>query len=592
MQVTLSSRTEWRASVREALAVRRLLREKKTAKALTHYVEHYEQLTGRIAIEWELAGAIAVEDTAIRMSEALPAALLARPSGAALAFVAAQRTHRTFPPPHPLLQGPPIPAAMRAPLARAWASWPRCDALKDNRNRETFARRLTADPGAMEHVLLALVEREDMNLAVAIAADWLRHAGAVLEASVETLRVLARCEKLVAIAREAVHMRIARYRDKGSRLVEHAEILSSIDDHPGVIAVSELAQGNLLSSSERQRMLALRLIALDECGKSQRVVDEYRDEWMPNCASFPQPERLLYTLHIAGADDAVEHLLRTGTDTGARWVSLWKTRVETRRVTTEDLAEWAEISKANPSSEPILSGLTEAVLAATDSTLAHGAAIVAAVKDRWTAFASDSTHGPLARAYLVLMQRADADIVHTFERLLAGEPPAMHAARRAAAAYARALSRLREWSRLRAFVQSVPGSGFRSVFGPHELEFHTRMARLEIVPSDDDGSADDWLNAWERVLALPLDTRHISDVLRHFIDRTAVLRRSGSAVLSAERFEDVHLQILRRGRAEAERLLASGNLASPVAYDARNRLTASDLAGLRDVIEQLRIETT
>ena len=441
-------------------------------------------------------------------------------------------------------------------------------------------------------MLLALVEREDMDLAVTIAADWLRHAGAVLEASIGTLRVLARCEELAAVARDAVHMRIARYRDKGSRLIEHAEILSSIDDHRGVIAVSELAQGILLSSSERERMLALRLIALDECGQSPRVVDEYREEWMPSGASFPQSERLLYTLHIAGADDAVEHLLRTGTDRGARWVSLWKKRVETRRVTTEDLAEWAEIWKANPSSEPILSGLTEAVLAATDSTLAHGAAIVAAVNDRWTALASDPAHGPLARAYLVLMQRADADIVHTFERHFAGTPPETHAVRRAAAAYARALSRLREWSRLRAFVQSVPGSGLRGVFGPHELEFHTRMARLEIVPSDDDGSADDWLNAWERVLALPLDTRHISDVLRHFIDRTAVLRRSGSAVLSAERFEDVHLQILRRGRAEAERLLASGNLASPVAYDTRNRLTASDLAGLRDVIEQLRIETT
>lgn len=588
----LSSRTEWRASVREALAVRDLLREKKTAKALTHFVEHYEQLTGRATLEWELAGAIAVDDAAIRMPEAFPATLLARPSGAALAFVAAQRTHRASSPPHSLLQGPPIPAAMRAPLARAWASWPRCDALNDPRDRETFARRLATDPRAMEHVLLALVECGDMNLAPTVGRDWLRHAGAVMEASTETLRLLVRHEELVAIGQDAVRMRLARYRGEGRQLLEHAKILFSTDDHRGVIAVSEFAQENRLSSSERHRMLALRLIALDECGESQRVVDEYRDEWMPNGASFPQPERLLYTLHIAGADDSVEHLLRTGTDAGARWVSLWRKRVETQRVTTEDLAEWAEISKANPNAEPILSGLTEAVLAATDSTLAHGALVVAAVKDRWTALASDPTHGPLARAYLVLMERADADIVRTFERHLAGEPPETHAVRRAAAAYVRALSRMREWSRLRAFIQSVPGSSFRGVFGPHEIELHTRMARLEIVPSDDDGSAGDWLTAWERLLALPLDTRHISDVLRHFIDRTAVLRRSGSALLSDEHFEDVHLQVLRRGRAEAERLLASGNLASPVAYDARNRLAASDLAGLRDVIEQLRIETT
>jgi hypothetical protein len=579
--------TGWRAATRANLAIRALVRQNKPERALAQYLDEYPALTGRTALEWALAHAIGSGTEAVRAPVAWPPALLARSSGAALAFIAAQRSRTSCEPPSALFVDGILPAGLRRILAGAWAEHPQCEALRDRSNRHAFARQLISDASAIEPVLHAVLHLEDTDLAAEVAEQWLRHPLRIERASIGTLQLLAR--RVAAACREAVDIRLVTARHDAPELVRIAQILATLREHSAVIAASNIAARNGLAPAGAQQLLALRLAALEELDAAGQLVDEYRRDWVPTGARYPSPEQLLYTFHVNGADDAVEHLLASPPESSPRWVHLWKRMIAMRRVSPADLAEWVSLYRESPSDGALLVGLTEAILMASVATRAQERNTVEWVRSVWTKLLGDERAGVLARSYLVLLERVDGDIVSAFHRYFRDGALPAHAARRAAVAYARALGRLREWAQLRAFLDGVPVEQIRLAFGAHELETHALMARLEVLPEDGATSVEEWLAAWERLLALPLDTRSISDALRHFIELSASLRRKASHVVAGEHFEDVQLQVLRRGCAEAERLLVVGGHSTQEIATVRARLFASELAGVHTVIEELRL---
>lgn len=579
--------TAWRAAIRAHLAIRALLRQNKAARALAQYLDDHATLTGRAALEWELVKAIGSGTEAVRAPAAWPAALLARASGAALAFIVAQRTRTSCEPPSALFAPAMVPAGLRRVLAGAWAEHPRCAALGDRSDRRAFARQLISDASAIEPVLHAVLRLDDAGLVAEVAEQWLRHPLRIERASIETLQLLA--GRVPAACREAIDMRVVTARRDAPELVRMARVLAASGEHSAVIAVSNVVSQDGLAPAGVQQVLALRLAALEELDEAGQLIDEYRRDWVPTGARYPSPEQLLYTFHVNGADDAVEHLLASPPESSPRWIHLWKRMIATRRVPPADIAEWMSLHRESPSDGTLLVGLTEAILMASVATRAQERNTAEWVRGVWTGLLGDERTGVLARSYLVLLERVDGDIVSAFQRYFREGTLPAHAARRAAVAYARALGRLREWAQLRAFLDGVPVEQIRLAFGAHELETHALMARLEVLPEDGATGVEEWLAAWERLLALPLDTRSVSDALRHFSELSASLRRKASHVAAGEHFEDVHLQVLRRGCAEAERLLVAGAHSTEEIATVRARLSASELAGVRTVIEELRL---
>lgn len=571
------------------LAIRTLLRQRKAEGALAYYIDNYDTVTGRTALEWQLAESIATGKGAVRAPESWPETMLTRPSGAALAFIVGQRSRTGCARPLPLLAPQVMPAGMRRLLACAWAEHPSCVALREPSDRSAFVRQLTAEESAIEPVLDAVLHLGNRDLEVRVAEHWLRHPPAVERASIEILRRMATIEWLAELCGEAVRMRIAVTRRNGHELVQLVQVLASLQDHGAVVAVSDVARGLDLAPSDRQRLLVLRLAALDELAAADQLIEEYRREWIPTGAVHPAPEQLLYRLHVNGADEAIEHLLASPPEASAQWIHLWRRRVVTKRATAADIAEWVALCRDDPENGSLLVGLTEAILAATVATRAQERETVGWVRDLWTMLVDDEEHGVLARAYLVLLANGDGDIAWAFRGQFRDVSLSSHPARRAAVAYVRALSRMREWPKLHEFLDNVPAEHLRRAFAPQELETHGLMARLADVHGL---SADEWLGAWERLLALPLDGRLISDVLRHFIDLSGTLGQAASSVLTEEHFEDVHLQVQRRGCAEAERLFLAAHLPADEVRTMRARLAMSGLPGVREVIKELSSRST
>jgi len=580
----------WRVASRANLAIRSLLRQKKAESALARFLDDYAALTGRSALEWQLAELIGTGTGAVRAPEAWPESMLARPSGAALAFVIAQRSRTGCAAPRALFGRVVLPRGMRRILARAWAEHPSCDALRDGDDRRAFVGQLIAADAAIEPVLQALLQLDERELARDVAEEWLRHPRAVERTAVGTLERMAQCAPLAEACRSAAVMRIAAGRHNGEELVHLAQILAMLDDHDGVVAVSETARAAGLGSASLVRLLALRLGALEEIDAAEKTVDEYRHEWMPLGVAYPAPEQLLYTLHVAGAGDAVEHLLIAPPQSSPRWIELWSRRVATGRVEAKDIVEWQKLYASDEKKDGrLLVGLTEAILAASDATRAQERPVADSVRATWKELRKHDGFRALAGAYLVLLQENDPDTRSTFEQFLGGEPLSTHAVRRAAVAYVRALSRMREWAKLREFLNAVPTADLQLAFGAHERETHELMARLQELPSAGDGTVEDWLSGWERLLALPLDGHGVSDVVGHFVRASAELRSAGSDVLADERFEDVRLQVQRRGCAEAERLLLAGHLSHDDVAETRVRLATAELPVVREIIDELRI---
>jgi hypothetical protein len=284
------------------------------------------------------------------------------------------------------------------------------------------------------------------------------------------------------------------------------------------------------------------------------VAGEYRSRWQPLGIPFPHPEWLLYAFQQRGEADLEQHLLQAAEISSEtdRWVLLSRELVCKRSPERADLEAWAALYQERRQDERVLAGLSNALLRSAP-LLREEWTEKLNLLGRWRSLAGHDRYRGLAGAFVVLLQPSDDERIGAFEELLAEEPLASAQVRRAARGYVASLRRTRQWRRLFDLDHRRPDL-FDLACPFKERELARLLGRLIELPRDEP-ELRRWCAGWERLLALPLSTRELLEVLEQFL----LLRRELAAwapdLLEDELLGDVELQLLRRAKARAEGLL-------------------------------------
>ena len=144
--------------------LRSAMEEQSGQDALLLYLEHFEELTNRTSIEWKLAGKLLQRKDITSCPDAWPSSLLNRPSGASLAFVAAQLARKDIGLPSVLARFGHVPPGGRLLMAQAWMERPDTACLRDSAFRRKFALWLAREDAALGPCLVAAgVVARDFN---------------------------------------------------------------------------------------------------------------------------------------------------------------------------------------------------------------------------------------------------------------------------------------------------------------------------------------------------------------------------------------------------------------------------------------------
>ncbi len=519
------------------------------------YLRHYPRVVTRAQLEWSLAALLLRTGRVDSGIEAWPADLLARPSGASLAFLWSQLEASDLPLPGGLARLAPIPGPLKPVLAKAWLHRPDCRALADKRLRQRFAFWLAEEDTAIGTCLLAAARCGDQTLVSCLVPLWLRRG----LRGPETTDVILHASQLGPLRRAAsasIHVSLSRFFDDDRALTKLTEAAFHLENYPLVVAISNLLVRGHTRPEIRQKTLAMRLTALAETDRHEDLVAEYRRHWLAAGWSHPEPQRLLYLFQQLGERELEVHLLETTeiTPQTPRWVQLARELHRLGRATEGHLRAWEELYRQEYAQEPVLVGLTTAVLRSPQPLREEWAEHLR-LRERWQKLATHESVRHLAGAYLVLLAGVAEERIEAFENWLAGAPLTHGHVRKAVRAYIAALRQTRQWVRLDG-LEEQRAAPLLQACPFEEREFArvmTHLARAPESPTDVRG----WCEGWERLLSLPLQSHEVVEVLDHFCTLRRGFEAHDSLAGERELYEDVTLQILRRGKAEAEALLTA-----------------------------------
>src|SRR6185369_7414876 len=255
-----------------------------------------------------------------------------------------------------------------------------------------------------------------------------------------------------------------------------------------------------------------------------------------------------------GEADLERHLFETAGVSAAtdRWLLLSRELVRKRVPDRADLSAWMALYEERRKDERVLVGLSNA-LQRSAPLLREEQVERLDLLGRWRTLQSHDAYRGLSGAFLVLLQSSDEDRIRAFQELLAEESLASAHVRRAARAYVASLRRTRQWRPLLDLDRRRPD--LLDLACPFkERELARLLGRLSELPADEAGLRG-WCSGWERLLGLPLASRELLEVLEHFLLLRRELGAWSPGVLEDELLGDVELQLLRRAKAQAERLL-------------------------------------
>ncbi len=535
-------------------------------RGLGLYLRYYPLVVARAQLEWSLAALLLRTGRVDSGIGAWPEDLLARPSGACLAFVWSQLEARDLPLPGGLARLAPIPSPLKGVLAKAWLHRPGCWALADERLRQRFAFWLAEENAAIGNCLVAAARCRDQTLVSCLVPLWLRRG----LREPETADVILQASQLGPLRRAAgasIRISLSRFFDDDQALNKIAEAAFHLENYPLVVAISNLLVGDHTRPEIPQKTLALRLVALAETGRHEDLVAEYRRHWLASGWSHPEPQRLLYLFQQLGERELEVHLLETSEITAQtpRWVQLARKLHRLGRTTEGHLRAWEELYRQEYAQEPVLVGLTTAILRSPQPLRAEWAERLR-LRERWQKLATHDSVRHLAGAYLVLLAGVAEERIEAFEAWLADVPLTHGHVKKAARAYIAALRQTRQWSRL-GELEEQRSAPLLHACPFEEREFARMMTHLAHAP-ESPAHVRGWCEGWERLLSLPLQSHEVVEVLDHFCTLRRVLEQHGCLAGERELYEDITLQILRRGKAEAEARLAAQD---PAAWPANAR---------------------
>ena len=526
--------------------------------ALAVYLDPAAASVRKPAVEWALVSLLGQWQLASPPEglDAWPADRLASPSGAALLFAVTQSV------PEDVGSAIPAPGVLGMPaiggrhkewLARAWLLRPDRPTLTTEQRRQ-LSRWLARHPPATGRCLLVAAALEDQTLVDELGPRWLRcgvyHPGAPAEvARVSAVRGLA------SYAKRALPLVTAACFGDGDALAHLLEPALELGDAESAAVLGEAVFVRGRDPHQRRLGLAVRLAALGLGLHGARLVDEYRRHWQPTGWSYPWPERLLYLFQELGADDEKRHLLAHMEVTGStpRWVSLVRETTRASTPTRSQMREWEELHVNHPRDERVLVGATRAVLRCQRPELRRWSERLG-LRERWSRLAELERYRDLAAAFLVLLHTEEEDRIVEFERRLADTSLDLPVVRWAARSYLAALRRTRQWRRLQEVESRRPEMVQRAC--PYrERELIRCLARLSRLPGES-RERRYWCEVWESLLGLDLEPAEVVEVLDLFVTLSRELEMRGDGGEQEESLlTDVTLQIVRRGRAEAEALL-------------------------------------
>jgi hypothetical protein len=526
-------------------------------KALAVYCESYPWLVAKAPCEWSLVAKLVGDGAAVTPPAAWPPDLLARPSGAALAFAVAQLAGSELVLPPGLVRLAAVPLRHRRDIAVAWRLRPGCSGLDDPHLRERFALWLAASPEAIGDCLLAAAQRGDSDLAGCLGPLWLArglfHAGAP-----QQIESASRWPCLEQHCRAAVCTAVGLFADDSEALLRLLTAAFSLRAFATVLALAELLLLRPeLAEEERCHTLALKLGALAELDRWGEAAEEYRCRWLPAGRPFPHPEWLLYAFQLRGEADLERRLLEAaeiGDDT-PQWVRLSRDLLHHGRCSGAALEAWEALYLAEPRDLRVLVGVSSALLLASPLLRLDRVARLG-ILARWGALTRHAPLRELAGAFVVLLQETEEERIEQFEVLLGNtwKTPASAQARRAARAYVAALRRRKRWVRLRELDSSDPDL-FDLACPFAERELARLLARQSDAPRDAAGLRR-WCAGWERLLGLPLSGSELAEVVELFVNLRHGLESQAPTLAADELLGDVELQVLWRAKVQAELLLA------------------------------------
>lgn len=333
-------------------------------RALALYTERYPRLAGRRPLEWALVALLHRTRAAVPAAPPLPEDLLARPSGAALAFLVAQSAGEDLPLPPGLARRAAIPRFYQEAVAAAWLLRPHCSGLREPGARTAFALWLAAAPAAIGPCLLAAALLEDAELVGRLGPLWLER-GIFNPGAPEQIERASRQPLLADLARQAVCTAVSLFRGDPGALLRLQSTAFFLHGFPSVVALGELLLlRRELREPERRQALALELGALAELDRHEEAVEQYRTRWLPTGQPFPHPERLLYVFQQRG-EAALERQLLESADGGGEasaWVRLSRDLVLAGPPGRSGLEAWEALYRERRQDERILVGVSDAVL--------------------------------------------------------------------------------------------------------------------------------------------------------------------------------------------------------------------------------------
>lgn len=570
-------------------AVHRLIGDEKLGCALELYLQTYPEQTARARTEWRLAEEIGKEPSElvdVNLAE-WPASLLQRTSGAALCFLMNninRNPTKNLPP--GLAEFPALSGDRKVLLARAWNLFP--EGVFEREERKKLSNWLSSEPRSVGFCLMAAAGLGDAQIVEELQSVFLRRCLSTPDMPA-LLRQMAGYNLLRELTRKVLKAELFLALRSPDQAFQLLQIAFEIEDFEILVACGEGLLSGSLSTKSIAQSRSMRLTALAETGRAREAINEYRNNWLEATEPFPYPDSLLRIFQRFGEKELQTHLLSnlpTDRKEFSCWVALSRETEIAAKPVIQLVEEWTASIERDPRDPNAFIGLTEAILG-MPFIIAPG--LMDRIKERWQRL---STHEEVehqgwavqAVTYSMLLKESAPDRIAYFERELVRFSPDDPMVHRASFEYLRCLRQLKQWAKIRAFLTSPHGQILHRQCDFSEFEFIRMMSDLDDVPRDETQCLE-WCEKWERLLRLPLDTRQIEELTGHFAKLTD---KTPAHLSQSHLFHDLELQVLRRAKAEAERVLRHNrNVPASIADGLSQRLCAARIQGAHEILSNL-----
>lgn len=551
------------------------------------FIDHYDQLVNRDILAFQLARLILEKCYVPPNQLRWPSGVSKSPAGAALIFITAQLSRLETAAGTDIIGLSGVPKGVRNLFARAWLIRPRCSLIYDLIFRHAFVNWLVQEASAIGPCLIACAHINDEQMVEMVQQHWMQLC-LLHEDTPDFLLQASRFEILHPFVKKALKVCFALYAKNPSHLLTLFECAFQVEAFNQVISCSELLLQMDLDSESLNTIAAKRLVAFAETGRDNEVISEYQSLCSLPGFKFPSPERILYVFQKNGESDLEKSLLNQAvfSDETPEWVVL-SHGLLTDSTSQQLLNKWVKLYEKEPQDERVLFGLTRCFLRVRP--LAETEFLEEHLNQYWSSLLDYKEYRYLAGSFLVMLGAAKEENIETYESVLLPYSLENPLVRKAALRYIRALSCLKRWPDLESFLERKDIGLLHFVCSYDEIQYHRQMAAQADLPQTED-EIRTWIQGWENLLALPMQGTMVESFAGHFINLDCEIRQSpdfADMIVTNDYYQDLHIQIRRRTKGEAERIILLSGLDKKEADILKERLRRADIEAVHKVLLEL-----